>query len=96
MYGCKPVLQCIPYLVITYPNVSHEKFIPKQHNFPANWHTDYQSEFSIHLPIVEINSSNTHTMYAAKTHVSFLKAPKKESQIKDILRSYAKNQMQLC
>ena len=90
VYGTEPVLQCIPQLVITYPNIVHEKFEVKTHNFPANWHTDYLSEFTVHLPLADINSSNTHTMYAKNTHTSFFKPPRNQDNIKKILRSYGK------
>ena len=36
-------------VVITYPNIKHDEYDAKVNNFPADWHTDYQSEFTIHL-----------------------------------------------
>jgi hypothetical protein len=88
MYGCHPVLQCIPYLVITYPNIAHENFDSKTNNFPANWHTDYESEFTVHLPLISINPSNTHTMYAVNTHTSLSGPPRNEHAIRNIFRSF--------
>jgi len=88
MYRCHPVLQCIPNLVITYPNIVHENFDSKTNNFPANWHTDYVSEFTVHLPLISINSSNTHTMYAKNTHTSLLGPPRNEQAIRNIFRSF--------
>ncbi|MDC0042599.1 hypothetical protein OAJ10_02460 [Paracoccaceae bacterium] len=90
IYGCKPVLQMMPYLVITYPNIRHDEYDAKVNNFPADWHTDYQSEFTIHVPLVEINSENTHTMYAINTHTSLLKAPKTDRDMKELFRSFGK------
>jgi len=88
MYGCRPVLQSIPYLVISYPNISHGSFDPKKNNFPAHWHTDYQSEFTVHVPLGEINSSCTHTVYAVDTHTSFFRPPSDPSKIKNIFKSF--------
>lgn len=88
MYGCHPVLQCIPYLVITYPDIVHENFDIKTNNFPANWHTDYLSEFTVHLPLISINSSNTHTMYAKNTHTSLFGPPRNERAIRNIFKSF--------
>ena len=88
MYGCHPVLQSIPYLVITYPNITHDNFDPKKNNFPANWHTDYQSEFTVHVPITAINSSNTHTVYAVNTHTSLKEPPKNKYAIQNVFRSF--------
>ena len=90
MYGCKPVLQCLPSLVMTYPSISQDEFKSGAHNFPAVWHVDYLSEFTIHMPLLAINSSNTHTMYAVNTHTSFLNPPLKGPEGKKIARSFAK------
>lgn len=88
IHGCKPVLQSIPYLVISYPNISHDNFDPMKNNFPANWHTDYISEFTAHIPLSEINSSLTHTIYAMDTHTSPYKASPEMAKTKKIFKSY--------
>jgi len=88
IYGSLPVLQCIPSLVISYPNISHDTFDPKTHNFPAIWHTDYLSEFTVHIPITPINLNTTHTMYAKNTHTSLFLPPKKHDNFQHFIRMY--------
>jgi len=89
IYGCKPVLQCIPGLVMTFPSISQGEFKRGTHNFPAVWHVDYLSEFTIHMPLLAINSTNTHTMYAVDTHTSIFNPPRKGPRGKKIARSFA-------
>ena len=60
IYNCMPILQSIPYAVITYPNIKHDEYDAKKNNFAAEWHTDYRSEFTIHLPLVKKNPFNSH------------------------------------
>ena len=68
--------------------IAHENFDSKTNNFPANWHTDYESEFTVHLPLISINPSNTHTMYAVNTHTSLSGPPRNEHAIRNIFRSF--------
>ena len=88
LHGCYPVLQQIPFIVITYPNIDQTDFDPSKHNFPANWHTDYQSEFTVHIPFISIDSLSTHTLYSVGTHTSIFNAPKNNKNIKNIFKAF--------
>lgn len=70
VYGKKPVMQCIPYLLIVKPNIDQNEFEYGKNNIPGVWHTDYYSEFSVHIPLFPVSSKTTHTCYALKSHVS--------------------------
>jgi hypothetical protein len=74
-YRTKPVLQQVPVLVVTYPEVSHDSHIPSKHNFPAVWHVDYRSEFTIHLPLTIIDQNTSHTKYKKGSHYSTVFLP---------------------
>ena len=76
MYGSPPILQMIPALVVTYPNVAQGDFKQGAHNFPANWHVDFRSEFTIHIPLEEISDKTPHTRYCAGSHTSLLRPAK--------------------
>ena len=67
-YRGRPVLQIVPNIVITKPSISPEKFVHGKHGFPAVWHTDYPTEFTIHIPLSEIDNSTPHTQYLETTH----------------------------
>jgi hypothetical protein len=75
VYGMKPVLQQIPMLVVTYPSVNQEEYQNKSHNFPASWHVDYKSEFTIHIPLTEINNKTSHTKYLKGTQNRISRPP---------------------
>lgn len=90
MYGCKPILQCTPSLVMTFPSIEQHEFKAGAHNFPANWHSDYVSEFTVHIPLVDITENNSHTLYAENTHTAFLNTPPEGPMNKTIVPSFAK------
>ena len=73
MYGSPPILQIIPTLVVTYPSIPQRDFVQGAHNFPASWHVDYGSEFTIHIPLEEISDKTPHTRYIAGSHTSLLR-----------------------
>tara|TARA_B100000795_G_scaffold256358_1_gene228714 strand:+ start:2321 stop:3244 length:924 start_codon:yes stop_codon:yes gene_type:complete len=75
VYGKKPVLQQMPTLVVTKPKMNQVNFLLGNHNFPATWHTDYLTEFTIHIPLVDINSETNHTKYLKGSHTNFLIPP---------------------
>ena len=75
VYEKKPVLQQMPTLVVTKPKMNQVNFSHGNHNFPATWHTDYLTEFTIHIPIVDINSETNHTKYLKGSHTNFLIPP---------------------
>ena len=62
-YQKPPVLQIIPSIIITYPKYDQKNFDSKEHRFPALWHTDYANEFTVHLPLCDLNQSTPHTKY---------------------------------
>lgn len=84
IYGKKPVLQTMPALIITKPEMYQHNFSSTNHNFPAVWHTDYLSEFTIHIPLVEINSKTNHTKYLLKSHTNFLIPPVGTTKVNEI------------
>ncbi len=63
-YGTKPVLQTPPSIVITNPSIKKNK---EEYNIPHKWHTDYKSEFTFHIPLMDITSNTTKTVYAEKS-----------------------------
>ena len=75
LYGKKPVLQTMPTLVITKPDMNQVDFSFGSDNFPAVWHTDYLTEFTVHIPIVDINSETNHTKYLNGSHTNFFAPP---------------------
>ena len=75
LHGKKPVLQTMPTLVITKPDMNQGDFSSSNHNFPAVWHTDYLTEFTIHIPLVDINNKTNHTKYILNSHTNFLIPP---------------------
>ena len=77
MYGSPPILQMIPSLVVTYPNIDQKDFSLGAHNFPASWHVDFRSEFTIHIPLEEISDKTPHTRYCAGSHTSLLRTAKR-------------------
>jgi hypothetical protein len=68
VYGKMPVLQTIPSVVVTKPSLEQQDFIHGKHRFPAVWHTDYPTEFTVHIPLCEINASTPHTKYIETSH----------------------------
>lgn len=74
-YGKKPVMQQMPALVITKPDMNQLDFSFGSDNFPAVWHTDYLTEFTVHIPIVDINSKTNHTKYLNGSHTNFFAPP---------------------
>ena len=75
VYGKKPVMQQMPSLVITKPDINQLDFSHGNDNFPAVWHTDYLTEFTVHIPIVDINSKTNHTKYLNGSHTNFFAPP---------------------
>ena len=75
VYGKLPVLQMIPKLVITYPIINQESFQLKNNHFPAVWHIDYRSEFTVHIPLVDITINTSHTKYIRGSQCSFTTPP---------------------
>ena len=75
VYGKKPVMQQMPSLVITKPDINQLDISHGKSNFPAVWHTDYLTEFTIHIPIVDINSKTNHTKYLNGSHTNFFAPP---------------------
>jgi hypothetical protein len=75
VYGKKAVLQAMPTLVITKPKITQDNFTSSEYNFPAAWHTDYISEFTIHIPLTNIDNLTNHTKYILKSHTNFLIPP---------------------
>jgi hypothetical protein len=75
VYGKKPVMQQMPTLVITKPDINQLDISHGKSNFPAVWHTDYLTEFTIHIPIVDINSKTNHTKYLNGSHTNFFAPP---------------------
>ena len=67
VYGTRPVLQQIPTMVITYPSMNQADYEYGAHNFPAAWHTDFKSEFTVHIPITIIDDKTPHTKYLKGT-----------------------------
>ena len=63
-YGTKAFLQIHPAIVITNPSFKNTK---EHYNIPNKWHTDYKSEFTFHIPLTDINSDSTKTVYAEKS-----------------------------
>lgn len=80
VYGKKAVLQSIPSLVITKPMMNQKDF-RSEHNFPAVWHTDYITEFTIHIPLFNIDDSTNHTKYIIKSHTNYLIPPVGASKV---------------
>ena len=81
MYGVPPMLQMVPTLVITHPNVEQQTYIKGVQNFPAHWHYDYPSEFTIHIPLTKITIETTHTKYIKRSHLSLLSSPPTETSV---------------
>lgn len=75
VYGKKAVLQSMPSLVITKPMMDQIDFTSSEHNFPAVWHTDYITEFTIHIPLFNIDDSTNHTKYLVKSHTNYFIPP---------------------
>ena len=63
-YGTKAFLQTPPAIVITNPSFKNTK---EEYKIPNKWHTDYKSEFTFHIPLTDINSDSTKTVYAEKS-----------------------------
>ena len=84
VYGKKPVLQTMPTLVVTKPDMNQSGFSSSRHNFPAVWHTDYKTEFTIHIPLVNINGKTNHTKYLLKTHTNFFPPPVGATKVDEI------------
>ncbi len=84
VYGKKPVLQTMPTLVITKPDMNQSDFTSSKHNFPAVWHTDYLTEFTIHIPLIEINNKTNHTKYLLKSHTNFFPPPVGTTNVNEI------------
>tara|TARA_B100000768_G_C11280829_1_gene378504 strand:+ start:1892 stop:2824 length:933 start_codon:yes stop_codon:yes gene_type:complete len=84
LYGKKPVLQTMPTLVVTKPDMNQSDFSTLNHNFPAVWHTDYITEFTIHIPLVNINNKTNHTKYLLKSHTNFLIPPVGATKVNEI------------
>ena len=63
-YGTKAFLQTPPSIVITNPSFKKSK---EDYSIPHKWHTDYKSEFTFHIPLTDINSDSTKTVYAEKS-----------------------------
>ena len=84
VYGKKPVLQTMPTLVVTKPDMNQSGFSTSKHNFPAVWHTDYLTEFTIHIPLVNINNKTNHTKYLLKSHTNFFPPPVGATKVDEI------------
>lgn len=76
VYGTEPVLQQIPNMVITFPSMGQDAYQHGAHNFPAVWHTDFKSEFTIHFPLTVINATTPHTKYFKGTHYKLARPSK--------------------
>lgn len=63
VYRKKPVLQTIPSMIVTYPNINQEQYDSNKNHFPAGWHIDYPYEFTVHIPFEKITLSTSHTKY---------------------------------
>lgn len=90
-YNRSPILQMIPHLMIAYPTINQSDFSLQNNNFPAIFHVDYPYEFTVHIPLTDINQSTSHTKYIRGTHISFKTPNNSESYInhKDILSCFA-------
>ena len=84
VYGKKPILQTAPHLIITKPDMNQNDFSTGIHGFPAVWHTDYITEFTIHIPIVDINNKTNHTKYLRGSHTNFLTPPVGATSVNEI------------
>jgi hypothetical protein len=69
LYGYPPLLQVFPSIVITYPLINQNQFRSSDKNMhiPASVHTDYSTEFTIHIPLFDINENTPHTVYVEKS-----------------------------
>jgi hypothetical protein len=81
IYNKAPVLQVIPNIVITSPLIEQNSFQRGVHNFPANWHVDYNSEFTVHIPLTTISSRTSHTKYLSGSHVSLLRPSLRKEEV---------------
>ena len=90
LYKKKPILQCHPQIIVTKPSIGNESFQSGKEGYaiPANWHTDYFSEFSIHIPLVNISASTTHTSYIAMSQSNFSKANQYLDKSKNIVKCF--------
>ena len=61
VYNKTPVLQTPPSIVITNPLIENKK---EDYQIPSKWHTDYNSEFTFHVPLIDINVDVTKTLFA--------------------------------
>ena len=80
----RPVLQTMPTLVITKPDTNQGEFSSVKHNFPAVWHTDYLTEFTIHIPLVNINDKTNHTKYLLNSHTNFFIPPVGATKVNEV------------
>ena len=64
-WGMDPILRDCPRLVISYPPTSYEL----SGGYPENFHKDYITAVTVHVPIIEINDSMPHTEYIEASHI---------------------------
>jgi len=60
VYKKAPILQTPPSIVITNPVIENSN---KDYKIPSKWHTDYKNEFTFHVPLIDINTESTKTLY---------------------------------
>ena len=58
-----PILQMIPTITVTKPNITQEYYKHEVHGFPGIWHSDYSTEMGVHIPINDITTQTTYTKY---------------------------------
>jgi len=58
-----PILQMVPTITVTKPNITQEEYKHGFHAFPGAWHTDYPTEMGVHIPVNDITTQTTHTKY---------------------------------
>jgi len=69
LYDSLPILQIFPAIVITNPQINQNQYRSDDENIniPGGLHIDYPTEFTIHIPLVEINEKTPHTVYVNKS-----------------------------
>ena len=93
MYGCMPVLQKVPSIVVTYPLLDQINALEPKEKFPAQWHTDYPQEFSVHIPLTVIDESVTHTVYVGGSARDLLIQPQQVVSDEYISQRYNKQRI---
>lgn len=74
IYQSIPKFQQCPLLIITKPNLNNNE-IENRIKIPATFHTDYPTEMSLHIPLVDLNENEIFTTYCQGSNRSYFVLP---------------------